>query len=120
MRFKTNIPIYLQVINDIKTEIVGERLDLGSKLPSTRELAIKYEINPNTAVRVYNEMEKEGLCFTKRGLGTFLTEDREVYSSIKSEMAGELIDEFIKGMTDLGYTQQDIFKKLQYNFQNKG
>ena len=47
MEFKTNIPIYLQVIEDIKQKIIAGTLPLGSKLPSSRELAIEYQINPN-------------------------------------------------------------------------
>jgi DNA-binding transcriptional regulator YhcF (GntR family) len=66
LEFKNNIPIYLQVIDDIKHKIVLGELNLGDKLPSTRELAVMYQINPNTAVRVYNEMELMGLCFTKQ------------------------------------------------------
>ena len=45
MEFKTNIPIYLQVIEDIKQKIIAGTLPLGSKLPSSRELAIEYQIN---------------------------------------------------------------------------
>ena len=54
MEFKTNIPIYLQVIEDIKQKIIAGTLPLGSKLPSSRELAIEYQINPNTAARIYS------------------------------------------------------------------
>lgn len=75
MEFKTNIPIYLQVIEDIKQKIIAGTLPLGSKLPSSRELAIEYQINPNTAARIYSEMESMGLSYTRRGIGTFVTEN---------------------------------------------
>lgn len=53
MEFENNIPIYIQVINQIKKDIITGKLPMGAKLPSTRELAVLYHINPNTAGRVY-------------------------------------------------------------------
>ena len=54
MDYKANIPIYLQVIDDIKKRILTGEIKLGDKLPSTRELAVQYTVNPNTAARIYN------------------------------------------------------------------
>ena len=115
MDFKNNIPIYLQVINDIKHRISVGELKLGEKLPSTRELAVKYQINPNTAVRVYSDMEGEGLCFTKRGLGTFVTEDEEKYLSVKREMADEYVGDFIDNMKGLGMNIDEIIELIKYH-----
>ena len=61
MDYKANIPIYLQVIDDIKKRILTGEIKLGDKLPSTRELAVQYTVNPNTAARIYNELEQCGL-----------------------------------------------------------
>lgn len=73
MDYKANIPIYLQVIDDIKKRILTGEIKLGDKLPSTRELAVQYTVNPNTAARIYNELEQCGLCYTKRGLKGFIS-----------------------------------------------
>lgn len=113
MDFKNNIPIYLQVINDIKHKISVGELKLGEKLPSARELAVKYQINPNTAVRVYSDMEGEGLCFTKRGLGTFVTEDEEKYLSVKREMADEYVGDFIYNMKGLGMNIDEMIQLIK-------
>ena len=91
MEFENNIPIYIQVINQIKKDIITGKLPMGAKLPSTRELAVLYHINPNTAGRVYKEMELQNMCYTKRGLGTFVTEDAAVFKSMREEMAQEFI-----------------------------
>ena len=56
MEFNSRIPIYLQVIDDIKKRLVTGGIEPGAKLPSTRELAVEYNINPNTAARIYREM----------------------------------------------------------------
>ena len=69
MQYNNRLPIYLQVINDIKKRMVKGEIMPGEKLPSTRALAVEYEVNPNTAARIYTEMEKMGLCYTERGTG---------------------------------------------------
>ena len=119
MEFKNNSPIYLQVIDDIKHRIGSGRLKLGEKLPSTRELAVLYQINPNTAVRVYNEMESMGICFTKRGLGTFVTEDEEKFYSIKKEMARDYIGNFVNGMSGLGINKEEMINYIEEYFNEK-
>ena len=69
MKFQTNYPIYLQIADDIKRKIVVGELHPGDKLPSNIDLALQYEVNPNTAVRIYKELEQESISFTKRGIG---------------------------------------------------
>ena len=116
MEFDNNIPIYIQVINDIKKNIVMGRLRLGEKMPSGRDLALEYQINPNTANRIYKELEIEGLCFTKRGLGTFVTEDERKLKEIQEDMASELIQKFILGMKELDYSLDEIIEIIQANY----
>ncbi len=119
MEFNNNIPIYVQVIHDIKKDMVNGVLALGEKLPSGRELALKYKINPNTASRIYKEMETEEICYTKRGLGTYVTEDMSKLKSIREEMAGSLLDNFIEGMEQLGFTKEELIQLLEYKYETK-
>lgn len=119
MEFKANVPIYLQVIEDIKKKIVCGKINLGDKLPSTRELAVAYQVNPNTAVRIYNEMELLGICYTKRGLGTFVTEEMEVYESMKKEMAMFRIEEYVSEMKELGYGSEEMIRAIE-NYLERG
>lgn len=116
MEFDNNIPIYLQVINAIKRDMVNGVISLGEKLPSGRDLAFKYKINPNTANRIYKEMEAEDVCFTKRGLGTYVTEDVDKLKKIREEMAGTLLDNFIEGMKQLGFTKEELIQLLEQRF----
>ena len=113
MEFKTNIPIYLQVIEDIKQKIIAGTLPLGSKLPSSRELAIEYQINPNTAARIYSEME---LSYTRRGIGTFVTEDDRVIDDLKKERIEEIIQSFDEQLTGMGFSQDEILELLKEHF----
>ncbi len=119
MEFDNNIPIYVQVINDIKKDMVKGILALGEKLPSGRDLALKYKINPNTANRIYKELEADEVCYTKRGLGTFVTEDGEKLKEIREDMAAALLDTFIEGMSSLGYKKEDVIKILEQKYNEK-
>nr|WP_302591743.1 GntR family transcriptional regulator [uncultured Marvinbryantia sp.] len=112
MDYNPTLPIYLQVMTAIKHDIVAGRLALGEKMPSVRDLAIQYTINPNTAGRVYKELESEGVCFTKRGMGTFVTEDKEKAAQMKEEMAGDLISQFLGGMKRLGISREEAVELL--------
>lgn len=119
MEFDNNIPIYLQVITEIKKDIINGVINLGEKLPSGRELALKYKINPNTANRIYKELEAEEVCFTKRGLGTFVTEDADKIKLIREQMAEVLLINFIEGIQNLGYTKEEVVNMIDKKYVNK-
>ena len=112
MEFKANQPIYLQVIDDIRRKLVTGAISPGQKLTSVRELAMNYQINPNTAARVYKEMELMGMCYTKRGLGTFITDDSKVIDGIRKDMAAEYLDTFVNGMHSLGYDIDEVISLI--------
>jgi DNA-binding transcriptional regulator YhcF (GntR family) len=103
----------MQIINQLKKDIITGKLSPREKLPSTRELAIKYSINPNTSARIYKEMEREDITYTKRGLGTFVTESTSRIEQIRNDVAQNLINDFIKGMTELGYTNEMLISIIQ-------
>lgn len=102
MQYDPNSPIWLQVMTAIEGDIVTGRRAPGEKLPGGREMALQYTINPNTAARVYQELEKEGLCETRRGLGTFVTEDSARIERLREDMARQAARQFIQNMEKLG------------------
>lgn len=112
MKFDTNIPIYIQIINEIKKDIVLGKINTGDKLPSTRDLAMMYGVNPNTVQRVYKEMELEGLSYTKRGKGTYINESKEMVQMIKTQMAENVINKFIIGMKELGFSYDEMINVI--------
>ena len=113
MEFNSALPIYLQVETAIKREIATGRIALGEKLPSSRDLALQYTINPNTASRVYKELENEGICFTRRGLGTFVSEDPNLVKRLREEMAQELLEQFLEGMRKLGISSEEAVELIR-------
>lgn len=113
MEYDNSIPIYLQVIDIIKKQLIIGEIKPGEQLPSTRSLAVTYKINPNTAARIYKELELEGICFTKRGLGTFITDSEETILSLKTPMTKKVVDNFIGEMKELGYSFADMVRIIK-------
>lgn len=116
MEFDHKVPIYIQVIRDIKIAIIKGQIGLGEKLPSGRDLALQYKINPNTSSRIYKELEQEGISFTKRGLGTFVTEDQQKLIEIREELSEGLFDNFIFGMKEIGYQKDEVIEMLNKKY----
>ncbi|MCY6355895.1 GntR family transcriptional regulator [Clostridium sp. ZS2-4] len=114
-QFDDKTPIYVQIVNLIKKQIVSKVLKGGDKLQSVRDLSTKLRVNPNTIQRAYKELEREGLAFTQRGMGTFVTEDEEVIFTLKNDMAKDVLDTFIEGMKHLGFSNSEIVELISRN-----
>jgi GntR family transcriptional regulator len=108
LKFNPNIPIYIQIINDIKKNVVTGLLARGERIDSVRALSEKYEVNLNTMQRACAELERQQVIFTQRGIGSFVTEEESVIAALKGEMSGSLVEDFINEMKDIGYNQDEI------------
>lgn len=108
IQFDEKVPIYTQIMNLMKRDIVNKKILVGEKLPSVREISSKLRVNPNTIQRAYQELEREGITYTLRGTGTFVKEDFNMISELKKEMAKDVIGSFISGMKDLGFDNKEI------------
>ena len=113
MEFNNSIPIYLQIIDNIKRDIVVGKLKTGQKMPSVRELAGTFKVNPNTIQRVYQELDREKITFTKRGMGTYVTEEEKTISSLMQEISKKIILDFIEGMNNLGFSNKELINTLK-------
>ena len=102
-------PIFMQLIEIIQHSILSGTYPPGSKLPSVRDLASQAAVNPNTMQRALAELERDGLVYTQRTSGRFITEDTELIRQAKDSLAMEQIKEFFQKMNALGYdTAQTI------------
>jgi len=110
MEFNNNLPIYIQIMNLIKSKIVSGEINGGDKLSSVRDLSKELKVNPNTIQRAYQELEREGIVFTQRGMGTYVTEDIQVIRSLKMNMASEIMNKFIDDMKRIGLNIDEIKK----------
>ncbi len=111
--FDANIPIYLQIMHSIKQSIVNGALKPGDKLSSVRDQAEALSVNPNTVQRAYQELEREGVSETKRGMGTFIVEKQTLIADLRSEMAKSVMETFIEGMKSLGFAGTAIIEALE-------
>ena len=108
--FNDKSPIYLQIIDYIKMDIVAGKLLSNDKLPSVREMSATLKVNPNTLQRAYQELERMGIVYTQRGMGTFVKEDINLVENLKEEMAKEVVDSFMLGMKNLGFNELQILQ----------
>ncbi|MBI9051086.1 MAG: GntR family transcriptional regulator [Anaerolineaceae bacterium] len=113
MKFNPTLPIYLQIMDSIKKEIVTGVLVAGERIESVRNLAEKYSVNLNTMQRACAELEREQVIHTQRGIGSFVTENQETISALKSEMSQALVNDFVQGMQGIGYQQEEILKLIK-------
>jgi len=67
-------PIYRQIIDQIRQAVASGVLRAGDRLPSVRELAVELAVNPNTIAKAYQELERDGIIETRRGIGTFVAD----------------------------------------------
>lgn len=103
-------PLYEQVIEQIRSAIARGLISLGEKIPSVRELAQALQINPNTVMRAYQELDRDGLIETRRGQGTFITSSRERVEMVRENLVSKLIIEFMEKLESLGFTWQEVEK----------
>ena len=108
--FDSNIPIYLQIMHKIKQSIVAGELKPGERIPSVRDLSTVFGVNPNTMQRALTELEREGLLYSERTSGRFVTEHTEVIQTMQKTYAEELIQKFLNQMYSLGYTKEQVAK----------
>lgn len=113
MNFKSDLPIYIQIINLIKKNIVSGKIKGGEKLASVRELSTELKVNPNTIQRSYQELEREDLVFTQRGMGTFVTKDEKIIKELKRSMASNMVKSFIKDMKSMGFEKEEIMDLIK-------
>ena len=113
MKYDTDIPIYIQIIEKIKNDILNGTLVPGEKLPSMQEMAVTMEVNQNTILRAYKDCESLGIIETKRGIGSFVIGDQELINRLRTEKVTLIIDAFIRDLEALGYSRAEIIDLIK-------
>ncbi|MDQ0269573.1 GntR family transcriptional regulator [Cytobacillus purgationiresistens] len=117
--FQASKPIYMQIVDRIVQQIIRGELLPEEKLPSVREMAIQTGVNPNTIQRTYSELERMEVVETKRGQGTFITEDEQMIKQLKVNMQIGIIEVFVKNMKELGFSDKEMVTGLETYFERK-
>lgn len=111
--FDNERPIYVQLVEKLRIEIVSGKIKIGERLPSVRELALTTRVNPNTMQKALAELESEGLVYTERTNGKFVTENKELIDKIKRKLAKEKVNNYINDMKNIGITYEEAIQYLQ-------
>ena len=111
--FDNNIPIYIQLVEQLKIYIISGKIKPGERLPSVRELALKTKVNPNTMQKALVELEELNLIYTERTNGKYITTDNNLINKIKYEYANELSQKYIISMSDIGFNLNETIKYLK-------
>ena len=111
--FRSDLPIYSQLVEQIKLGIVSGSFLPGERLQSVRDMAAEASVNPNTMQRALQELEREGMVYSQRTSGRFVTEDMRVIEQAKKRFAEEQIHSFLEAMGKLGYRREEILLLLK-------
>jgi DNA-binding transcriptional regulator YhcF (GntR family) len=111
--FDNERPIYIQLVEMIRIDIVSGKFKKGQKLPSVRELALMMKVNPNTMQKALVELENEKLIYTERTNGKYVTEDKELIENVKKELAQEKVNNYLKSMQNIGINYDSAIRYLQ-------
>lgn len=106
--FNNTQPIYLQILRRVCRQVVRGEIKAGDRLPSVREMALHSGVNPNTVQRVYSELERLEIAETRRGLGSFITENETRLRQLREDLKSEQIGSFIKDMRETGFSPDEI------------
>jgi len=118
--FDNNLPIYVQLVEQLKIFIISGRYQVGEKIPSVRELASKAKVNPNTMQKALQELESLKLIYTERTTGKYITTDKKVIENLKNEYAKNLTNKYFENMTTIGYSKEQTINYLQKLGGNNG
>ena len=111
---KSGVPLYRQIIESVKFAIARGDLGPGDRLPTVRQLAVDLEVNPNTVIRAYREMEIEGALDTQQGSGTFVTNARpEVDALERARMLDQILTELLARASGYGFTLDEVLAGLR-------
>lgn len=111
--FSPDKPIYQQLIERITGDIIRGALLPGAKLPSVREYAVQVGVNANTVQRVFKELEQMGMTETRRGKGSFVTENEGKIEEMRQEMKEHLTSSFLQNIEALGFSAEEMIIHLQ-------
>lgn len=111
--FRSDQPIYSQLVQQIRLAIISGTYSPGQRLMSVRDMAAEAGVNPNTMQRALQDLEREGMVCSQRTTGRFVTEDPTVIEQAKTKVAEEQIRVFFETMRKLDYPREAILALLK-------
>ena len=118
-QFSNDAPIYSQLIAQIKVGIVSGAFPPGERLPSVRDLATEAGVNPNTMQRALTELERDGLVYSQRTSGRYVTEDQSAITDARHALAAGRVRSFLADMTNLGFQREELLSLLRQEMEKE-
>ena len=116
--FRGDLPIYSQLVEQIRLAIISGVFPPGQRLMSVRDMAAEAGVNPNTMQRALQDLEREGMVCSQRTTGRFVTEDPTVIEQAKKQYAEQQVRGFLETMRKLGYSRGEILALLKEEEEN--
>lgn len=117
MEFNDFQPIYVQIMDYFKYKIIRGELNPNEKIPSVRDVSSVLKVNPNTVQRSFQELKNEGIIYSQRGLGNFITSDEKILKDLKVDKGREIISNFYSEIKSLGLNKEECFNLLEEEWQ---
>jgi DNA-binding transcriptional regulator YhcF (GntR family) len=120
MEFRNDKAIYLQIADYVYNKVLSKEWKPGDRIPSVREIGALLEVNPNTALRTYTELQDSEIIVNKRGIGFYLTENcfTKVFNIRKKEFTNHVLPDVFTRMLSLNITMEEL-KELYNQFIEK-
>lgn len=117
MEFNDFQPIYVQIMDYFKYKIIRGELKPNEKIPSVRDVSSVLKVNPNTVQRSFQELKNEGIIYSQRGLGNFITSDEKILKELNVVKGREIISNFYNEIKSLGLNKEECFNLLEEEWQ---
>jgi GntR family transcriptional regulator len=110
----SGVPVYRQIIDQVRGGLASGSLTSGDQLPTVRQLAVDLAINPNTVLRAYRELELGGLLETQQGTGTFISQRKpRPHDAERERQLTQMVGEFVARAGAANFTVEDLLERLQ-------
>lgn len=112
-KFNSQLPVYIQIEEHIKSDIISEKYQVEEQIPSVRQLAMDAGVNPNTVQRALSELEEQGILESKRTSGRFVTSNPDVLQKLKEDEAKRLVESMVTRAKELGLEKEEIIQIIR-------
>lgn len=110
----SGVPYYRQIVNQVMYGVANDLLKPGERLPTVRQLAVDLQVNLNTIVKAYNELELRGVVKTQQGTGTFVSENGSLIDPQEKQKAIERVcSKFLDEIASMGLSNEEVATTLK-------
>lgn len=117
IKFDSRTPLYLQIIDYFKVKIASGVLKAGEEVPSRRELAKRFKVNPNTVQRAYKEMEEQGLLYTDRNMPSKITDDEHLIYEVREELLMTAVDHLVESVKPINVPLNELIPLIEKRYE---